>query len=66
VDLDALRTEARHEKARVVALCHIPTGGGLVNPAEEVGRIAKERGLIYLLDACQVSSLHHKSFGPRV
>jgi len=52
VDLDALDKTIGPDVA-VVAMTHIPTNGGLINPAIEVGRIANAAGVPYLLDACQ-------------
>ena len=52
VSVDAL-AEMLDERVRVIAVSHMPTNGGLVQPAAEIGRLAREAGAFYLLDACQ-------------
>lgn len=52
IDLEQLES-AVNTKVKLICLTHIPTNGGLVNPAERVGEIAQTHQIPYLLDACQ-------------
>jgi cysteine desulfurase / selenocysteine lyase len=52
LSIDALR-HAIDDRVKLIAITHVPTNGGLVNPAAAVGQVAREAGVMYLLDACQ-------------
>jgi selenocysteine lyase/cysteine desulfurase len=53
VDVEALVALMDRRRPRLVALTHVPTNSGLVQPVEVVGRLCRERELLYLVDACQ-------------
>jgi cysteine desulfurase / selenocysteine lyase len=52
ISIEALR-QAIDDRVKLIAITHVPTNGGLVNPAAAVGKVACEAGVMYLLDACQ-------------
>jgi selenocysteine lyase/cysteine desulfurase len=52
LDLVALEAEAALG-AKLIAISHVPSSSGQINPVKGVGKIAKKYSIPYLLDACQ-------------
>jgi len=52
LDVDDLKRRI-DGNVKLIAVTHVPTQGGLVNPAEEIGAVAEAAGIPFLLDACQ-------------
>lgn len=52
IDVAAL-AERIDDDVKLISINHMPTQQGLINPAAEVGAVAKRAGVPFLLDACQ-------------
>ncbi len=52
IDIHALENMI-DSSVKLISITHIPTGGGLVNPAKAIGKIANAAKIPYILDSCQ-------------
>jgi selenocysteine lyase/cysteine desulfurase len=52
VSVDALE-RMMDERVKLIAITHVPTSSGLINPAAGIGTVARAWGVPFLLDACQ-------------
>lgn len=53
VSVDDMAAKIRSLRPRLVAVTHVPTNSGLVQPVEAIGQLCREYDALYLVDACQ-------------
>ncbi|AQG78658.1 aminotransferase class V-fold PLP-dependent enzyme [Spirosoma montaniterrae] len=53
VSVDDIAEKIQTLRPRLVAVTHVPTNSGLIQPVEAIGPLCREAGALYLVDACQ-------------
>lgn len=53
LDIDHFKRLVEKQKPKLVAVTHVPTNSGLIQNVEEIGKICRDHGIIYIVDACQ-------------
>jgi selenocysteine lyase/cysteine desulfurase len=59
LDVKHLAKLLDQHRPRLVAVTHVPTNSGLVQPVAEIGALCRERRILYLVDACQSAGQLH-------
>ena len=52
-DPQSVRELLRLPRVRLLAVTWVPTNSGLMQPVEQLGQVAEEAGVPYMIDACQ-------------
>lgn len=52
LDIEDLKNKI-DDRVKLIAITHVPTQGGLINPVEEVGKVVRQYNIPYILDATQ-------------
>ncbi len=53
VDIDDMKRLMDKHHPKLVSISHTQTNSGLIQPAEEIGELCRQRSIHYLVDACQ-------------
>jgi selenocysteine lyase/cysteine desulfurase len=53
VSVEDMAEKIKSLRPRLVAVTHVPTNSGLVQPVEAIGQFCREYDVLYLVDACQ-------------
>lgn len=53
VSVEDMAKKIKSLRPRLVAVTHVPTNSGLVQPVEAIGQLCREHDVLYLVDACQ-------------
>lgn len=53
VSVEDMAEKIKTLRPKLVAVTHVPTNSGLVQPVEAIGQLCQEHNVLYLVDACQ-------------